>query len=240
MNEWVLFVVFVFCCCFFIIIIEHNEEKKKENENDKDEEEGDAAKSVVWISYNNEQKSYMSCQFNTDGIYISFFTILPQIPPPPALQYTRAAGQLCVLAIRGPGDPGLPHPVAGAHVPQLQGEDSVRRQLCPLPDRQRLLLLCGDAGRRAAHQSFMWVSYLCKRRTINRQQMWSHQAKAVTWVYVTRSESAQSADALIRHNSAANYVHPSEQFCLVAPQMFTNQPQSVYVCVDGRTVKAMD
>ena len=52
--------------------------------------------------------------------------------------------------------------------------------------------------------------------------MWSHQAKAVTWVYVVCSGSVQSASSV--HQQIAQFcnkhIHPSDSFCLVAPQMF--------------------
>ena len=51
--------------------------------------------------------------------------------------------------------------------------------------------------------------------------MWGHQAKAVTWVYVTRSESAQSADAFMRHivPFRCKLHNLSDHFCLVAPDL---------------------
>ena len=51
--------------------------------------------------------------------------------------------------------------------------------------------------------------------------MWSHQAKAVTWVYAIHCESVQSAVAarVAMHTFTVNCIHPNECFCLMAPHM---------------------
>ena len=48
------------------------------------------------------------------------------------------------------------------------------------------------------HRQFFSRKVLCQNVCLINLEMWRHQAKAVTWVYVICCESVQSADALMR------------------------------------------
>ena len=61
--------------------------------------------------------------------------------------------------------------------------------------------------------------------------MWSHRAKAITWVYAIHFESAAAAAGGTMHTFTVNRIHPNDGFCLVAPQLYG------IVCVHNFLIK---